>query len=109
LSLVNGIYAICSLRTGKYYNEARTHLSLGKDAPHRRAVQAHGHVLPFRFWAAYTTNIAEPEFSTGTGGASTIPSATQIGIVKKKSATSIINRTCGSTPLVAVLPPRACR
>ena len=29
----------------KYYNEARTHLSLGKDAPHPRAVQAHGHIL----------------------------------------------------------------
>jgi transposase InsO family protein len=29
----------------KYYNGARTHLSLGKDAPHPRAVQAHGHIL----------------------------------------------------------------
>ena len=28
-----------------YYNETRTHLSLSKDAPSRRAVQATGHIL----------------------------------------------------------------
>jgi hypothetical protein len=26
----------------EYYNEVRTHLSLGKDAPIRRAIQCHG-------------------------------------------------------------------
>jgi hypothetical protein len=29
----------------KYYNETRTHLSLGKDAPRRRAVEAIGRIL----------------------------------------------------------------
>lgn len=34
------------LRTyANYYNQARTHLSLNKDAPVSRAVQAHGRVL----------------------------------------------------------------
>jgi transposase InsO family protein len=28
----------------EYYNEVRTHLSLGKDAPNGRAVQRHGHI-----------------------------------------------------------------
>jgi hypothetical protein len=29
-----------------YYNQARTHLSLNKDAPVSRAIQAVGHILP---------------------------------------------------------------
>jgi len=32
--------------TEGYYNDARTHLSLNKDTPAPRAVQAVGHILP---------------------------------------------------------------
>ena len=32
--------------TEKYYNDARTHLSLNKDAPASRAVQAVGRIVP---------------------------------------------------------------
>src|SRR5438067_12910098 len=41
----NGISAICSISYQKYYNEARTHLSLHKDAPIPRAVQTVGRTL----------------------------------------------------------------
>src|SRR6266436_8735553 len=45
LCSANDISAICANRTKKYYNEARTHLSLQKDAPIHRAVQTVGHTL----------------------------------------------------------------
>jgi hypothetical protein len=32
-----------------YYNEARTHLSVNKDAPSLRTVHAVGHILPTPF------------------------------------------------------------
>ena len=51
----------------KYYNECRTHLSLGKDAPHSRAVHIHGRIAVSPISAAYTTIITEFEFPTGTG------------------------------------------
>jgi hypothetical protein len=45
LCSANGISAICSISYQKYYNEARTHLSLHKDAPIPRAVQTVGRTL----------------------------------------------------------------
>ena len=45
LCSVSGIFAICSILTKKYYNEARTHLSLHKDAPVPRAAQTMGRTL----------------------------------------------------------------
>jgi hypothetical protein len=50
----------------RYYNEARTHLSLGKDAPASREVQAIGRVLPNRSWAGCIINTCEFEFPTRT-------------------------------------------
>ena len=43
LCLASGTFVICSIQ--KYYNEVRTHLSLEKDAPIPRAVQAIGQTL----------------------------------------------------------------
>jgi hypothetical protein len=45
LCLASGTFVICSTHYQKYYNEARTHLSLEKDAPIPRAVQAIGQTL----------------------------------------------------------------
>ena len=45
LCSANDISAICSIPTKKYYNEARTHLSLHKDAPIPRGVQTIGRTL----------------------------------------------------------------
>ena len=45
LCSASGIFAIGSILTKKYYNEARTHLSLHKDAPIPRAVQTVGRTL----------------------------------------------------------------
>jgi hypothetical protein len=45
LCSANDISAICSNSYQKYYNEARTHLSLHKDAPIPRAVQTVGRTL----------------------------------------------------------------
>ena len=45
LCLTSGIFATCSNRTQRYYNEARTHLSLSKDAPVSRAVQTVGSII----------------------------------------------------------------
>jgi hypothetical protein len=51
----------------KYYNEARTHLSLHKDAPIPRAVQTVGRTLAMPVLVAdCTTNISERKFPTGT-------------------------------------------
>ena len=44
LCLASGTFTICSNQ--KYYNEARTQLSLRKDTPISRTVQSVGHVLP---------------------------------------------------------------
>jgi hypothetical protein len=46
LSSASGIFATCWDRTKKYYNDARTHLSLNKDTPASRAVQAVGRIVP---------------------------------------------------------------
>ncbi len=51
-----------------YYNGARTHLSLHKDAPIPRAVQAIGHHANFG-WTA-PPNMSECEFPTGTASSS---------------------------------------
>ena len=45
LSLASGTFAICFTHIRRYYNEIRTHLSLHKDAPMPRKVQAVGRVL----------------------------------------------------------------
>jgi Integrase core domain len=51
----------------KYYNEARTHLSLQKDAPIPRAVQTVGRTLAVPVLGAdCTINISERKFPTGT-------------------------------------------
>ena len=42
--LASGTFATCSI-VQRYYNEARTHLSLNKDAPVSRAVQAVGRIV----------------------------------------------------------------
>jgi hypothetical protein len=51
----------------KYYNEARTHLSLHKDAP--IPVPSRLSVAPWQcqFWVDCTTSISERKFPTGTG------------------------------------------
>jgi hypothetical protein len=54
----------------KYYNEARTHVSLEKDAPISRAVQTVGQTLAVPVLGGRTTNISEREFPTGTAGRS---------------------------------------
>jgi hypothetical protein len=41
----------------KYYNGARTHLSLEKDAPISRAVDRAGHILCRPTWADCITNM----------------------------------------------------
>ena len=52
----------------QYYNEARTHLSLCKDAPIPRAVRASGHIIVTPVLGAdYTINMGGFEFSTVTG------------------------------------------
>ena len=51
----------------KYYNEARTHLSLHKDAPIPRAVHTVGRTLAVPVLGGLHTNISEREFPTGTG------------------------------------------
>ena len=45
-----------------YYNESRTHRSLNNDAPFHRAIERLGTITYTRFSAAFTTNIAEPNF-----------------------------------------------
>jgi hypothetical protein len=46
LCSANGIFAhLLNFYPQKYYNDARTHLSLHKDAPIPRAVQTVGHTL----------------------------------------------------------------
>ena len=50
----------------QYYNEARTHLSLQKDAPIPAPSRASVRRWPCQFWVACTTNISEREFPTGT-------------------------------------------
>jgi hypothetical protein len=67
LCLASSTFAICSTHIKKYYNEARTHLSLHKEmhrftAPSRPSATC----WPCQFWAGCTTNIYECEFPTGT-------------------------------------------
>ena len=51
LCLASGIFVICS--NSYHYDEARTHLSLQKDAPIPRAVQIVGQTLAVpKFWGA---------------------------------------------------------
>ena len=50
----------------RYYNEARTHLSLRKDAPVPREVRTVAVYFQCRFWAGYTISIFEFEFTTRT-------------------------------------------
>jgi hypothetical protein len=49
-----------------HYNEARTHLSLQKDAPIPRAVQIVGQTLAVPNFGGLHHNISEREFPTGT-------------------------------------------
>jgi hypothetical protein len=42
----------------KYYNEARTHLSLNKDAPAPRSVERAGHILAGQCWADYIISMS---------------------------------------------------
>jgi hypothetical protein len=51
----------------QYYNEARTHLSLQKDAPIPRASRPLVRHWRCQFWAGYTINISELEFPIRTG------------------------------------------
>ena len=64
---VNGICANLLNSYQKYYNEARTHLSLHKDAPIPRAVQTVGRTLAMPVLGGRTTNTSERRFPTGTG------------------------------------------
>jgi hypothetical protein len=50
----------------KFYNEARTHLSLLTDAPIPGAVQTLGQMLAMPIWAGCTTNVSEAEFRRNT-------------------------------------------
>ena len=54
-----------------YYNQARTHLALGKDAPLHRAVQRSGAMPPFPSWLDCTTNtsLLGYDFRKGPGAA----------------------------------------
>ena len=45
LCLASGTFATYSKSYQRYYNEARTHLSLSKDAPVSRAVQTAGSII----------------------------------------------------------------
>jgi hypothetical protein len=51
----------------KYYNEARTHLSLHKDAPILRAVQTVGRMLAVPVLGGLHHQYLERKFPTGTG------------------------------------------
>jgi hypothetical protein len=46
----------------EYYNGARTHLSLNKDAPVPRAVQAVGRIVRHQFSADYTISMLGFDF-----------------------------------------------
>jgi transposase InsO family protein len=50
-----------------YYNRMRTHLSLSKDAPVTRAIEAAGRIVSEPISVAYTIDTLEFEFPTGTG------------------------------------------
>ena len=52
----------------KYYNDARTHLSLNKDAPASRAVQAVGRIVPTPHLGGLHHQYVRVRFPTGTGG-----------------------------------------
>jgi hypothetical protein len=46
-----------------YYNEVRTHVSLGKDAPRSRPIERFGEtLLPIRFLAGFTIDTQESSF-----------------------------------------------
>jgi hypothetical protein len=50
-----------------YYNEVRTHGSLGKDAPCTRAIERFGDIVPIRSSAGCTIDMHESDFSEATG------------------------------------------
>jgi hypothetical protein len=52
----------------KYYNQARTHLSLNKDALVSRAIQTVGRILPLPILGGCTTNMSGFSFRQGHGG-----------------------------------------
>jgi transposase InsO family protein len=50
-----------------YYNEVRTHVSLGKDAPFTRQWRSSETSSPIRSWADYTIDMHGFKFSEATG------------------------------------------
>ena len=56
-----------------YYNQARKHLALQKDAPLHRAVQRSGAIAPFRFWLGCITNTSGYDFRKGQEVTSSFP------------------------------------
>src|SRR6476646_4049909 len=48
-----------------YYNAARTHLGLQKDAPHRRPIERRGRMSPATSWADFTINTVGFSFRNG--------------------------------------------
>jgi hypothetical protein len=48
-----------------YYNQARTHMALQKDAPLQRSVQRSGSIAAIPVLAGYTTNTFGYEFRKG--------------------------------------------
>ena len=62
----------------QYYNGARTHLSLNKDAPVPRTVQTVGRILPTSILGGLLHQYVRIEFPTGT----TFPSRILLGICR---------------------------
>jgi hypothetical protein len=62
---VSGIFGICRKSYKKYYNEARTHLSLRKDAPVPREVYAIGRVTSVPILARSIIDMFELSFRQG--------------------------------------------
>jgi hypothetical protein len=50
-------------RYAAYYNEVRTHVSLGKDAPCTRAIERFGDIVAHPILAGYTIDMHETDFS----------------------------------------------
>src|SRR5205085_3331844 len=50
-----------------YYNQARTHLALGKDAPLRRAIQRYGPIVGIPVLSGLHDQYVRISFSDGTG------------------------------------------
>ena len=66
LCLANGTFVICSTHIKNTTNEARTHLSLHKDAPIPRAAQTVGHTLAVPILGGLHHHYIRREFPTGT-------------------------------------------